>query len=432
MTRPTSGERHSHMILAIVLLSAYSLSALMPTAQVAAFGAPLLVIAAELMGGRFSYAILTASTLFGAYHVGPFLTPAASLVALVAVRLLSYLRCRDVRIERRGLAAILLVLVTLAAQVVWRPETPEGRFVGNELLMVWLFLAAVHIRRPKEKNSWVPTVCVLLIVGIIAGFSTDAMVASDAYAFSAGRQVAGPYGGSNYVAALLVICATAAWANALLVRRWRATSMMVGFGLVVLALPLASRTSSIALLVALLLTAALSGRRAQVVGGLALCYFAALAVSNSQLLLGQRLSAGLESGLSTSGRFDLWSQTLGVIVQHPILGIGPGRLTDELQQLGEMTNYAHQLVLSLVAQYGIVLGAVGVVLLVARGSSKSDHVTLALTGPILLVACFEPSIETLRLGVVFIAITAASRSMWEERRVEGDRYRTRDRALQRP
>ena len=229
--------------------------------------------------------------------------------------------------------------------------------------------------------------------------------------FAWDRQLQSVYGGTNYVAALMV-CTVAA----LLWEFSRGGVGLVRF--LILSLPAlvtvvatGSRTSTIILIV---LSAAIPLLVATKTRPMVLVAVTLGAIAGGAFFTEFALRIGSGSLMTMlADRLVLWKAALDSFSASPLVGTLPGHFADVLVGYG-FTNYAHNILLSVLAQGGIL----GVMLVGAlfpwRGVTMQTASGVALIAA-LLISLFEPIVETQRLGVVAIVLALTSITMRERK-----------------
>ncbi|MCB0992700.1 MAG: O-antigen ligase family protein [Acidimicrobiales bacterium] len=276
--------------------------------------------------------------------------------------------------------------------------TPERRMgvVG------WCTLAAAFVvgRRLGAVNvlrALTAGAAAFVLVGL---FESMGVTAVDLDAGS-GRLL-GPYGSASYTGSAGVVFTAVLLLQA---HRWHGKARFLALlgGLVSAALTIAtsSRSAWVGLAVVAIgagLMGARAGRARQRLGvvALALAGVAAAALLVPWGLAGQRASTALGSGGGLESRFDEWTIGLGIVADHPVLGVGPeGYRIAAVDHIGDAyavaygrdvtPDRAHNLVIDVAASVGLV-GLIGWLVAVA-GLLESIRRRWGM-GPLLLVVAF--------------------------------------------
>lgn len=304
----------------------------------------------------------------------------------------------------RSVPLPLISILILGIGVALRPPvTQEGRFSVLEQSVILLLIVFWTIVPTGPRDSLRLRLFAfhagLCGTSIAAGVSSWLALLGASSIEVASRQIAGSFGASNYVAALLTACAVACLHQALRGED-RAVNYALLLFMVLLAAPQASRTSTAILVaVAALMIIRSTGiflpilvmAVASFAGSLRLTAIPAIA----------RFQDPTGSFNNLNGRADLWAFGWHQFATHPLLGSGGGRLTDVLVFNGSSVLYVHNFMLSLLSQYGL-LGIPFLLVLCwpsLRGELWSYAWTVSLT--ILGISLLEPAVETLKLGILY-------------------------------
>jgi O-antigen ligase len=301
-----------------------------------------------------------------------------------------------------------LVLSVLAWRWIGaRPSTREGRFVVYEQLVIFLCIVTLSLLG-KDRTHKAPRLSVASIaaIGSVASVSALYLVRHNIVQFEANRQIVSVFGGSNYVAALAAAAAIALFhvvhAHPTGVVRWIIIGLLFATPIV-----MASRTSTA---VMLLLAAVLLIQNRRRRRGFSSAISAGLLVVLASVLGGALLRRLGTTAIasSASDRFFLWRMAWTTALHAPFLGIGPGRLADLYLESGQIAYYAHNLFLSLFAQYGFLVGIVAVLVLLPPRSLTFATPLSAAAVTLGLISLLEPSVDTLRLGLLCVVCTSLS------------------------
>lgn len=390
----------------------FATAALTAAAPLVAVVLPILVLVGEA-GGRRPLTLL--SLIVSVLYVGhaPLGVPMPALIAAgaaVGVLLRVSVTGFTAWVHRAVLPAVLLGMV-LADLVVRPAVTLPGRYAVFEQVVLLVCLIALlvdgRIRDRDDPDDADRTVHVALVwVSLIAGAdSLRALSVADAGVLAA-RQAAGLFGASNYIAALLAV-ATVACVHRACTGDGRPWLNVVGAVVFVgLAAPHASRTSTIVFVVVVLWLLVVHRHHLWLL--VAVAGFGTLLALVPTVGVIARFQAGDLTGDELNGRTELWAIAMEAIRQQPFLGVGAGGVSDDLIAAGFVyTTYVHDVWLSLVAQFGLV----GLLFLVVgttwivRAPIGPYPRTLALT--CLLLSTTEPVVETMKMGLIFVAVIGA-------------------------
>lgn len=136
----------------------------------------------------------------------------------------------------------------------------------------------------------------------------------------------------------------------------------------------------------------LATRLLTVLGGIATLAVLMAGILPLDLLILDRFQETDNSSSFLSGRETIWIYVVGLIAEAPLLGNGPGGITNDLLAAG-MTAYPHQFILGLLAQVGII----GTVVIVAAIASSFPRRVTPFLPPILFAAAVsmvEPFLST--------------------------------------
>lgn len=262
---------------------------------------------------------------------------------------------------------IALVLLTIGAAAYWfadPPSTNAGTAPAYALVvipacLVVLRWAVAQARETETATFWFAAgVSVSVGAGLVQSYQS---VGDDYRLYETVRVFESTIGSSNNAAALAAIV------GALLVpvalagggRRWVLLLVAIPF----LAAPLvfASRGALVSLAVGAAVWALHSqrGRRNRralrtlvlIVGVTAL----AMVAEDRGWFIWRRISTRDLSGEYLSGRVELWEATLGMFLNHPLTGVGPGHVADVLLRDFQLA-YAHNTYLEILAQLGLLAG----------------------------------------------------------------------------
>ncbi|MEJ2866424.1 O-antigen ligase family protein [Actinomycetospora sp. OC33-EN08] len=398
------------VVLAGGTSAALAVGAISPVAPWLAAIPPLLVLWGEARGDRvWSLVGLVAASLYVgqdlwdvpmALYVG-----AAAGVGVVA------------RVAGSGLSAwvhraippLFLLGMVLFDQLVYPTQSRPGQYAVFEQVVLLTCLVAVLVggrRADRDDPAAAATVLHVALVStaLVAGVDgLRALSEADAETLAA-RQAAGVFGASNYIAALLAVAAVACVHRASSGTGRPIPNVVGALVFVGLAAPQESRTSTVVLGLVVLGVLVVHRRHLwflAALAGLAVVLAAAPAVG-----VFARFRAG-NATTELNGRTDLWAIALDAIREHPVLGSGAGHISDQLVAAGFTdATYVHDIWLSLVVQFGLaglVFLVIGVrwILLGPLGSAAR---TLAVT--CLLLSTTEPVVETMKMGLIFVAVLA--------------------------
>lgn len=377
------------------------------------FGAAALAVGAVWTTVRRSLRGMTSILVLTSLAVGTSLGPlrAADAILFSVVVGMTLRVPQHPGLHKRGVSESVVLrlasaVAVLALDIFWvlvsPPATRQGSFVAYEeaILMAGAAVTCLAARRTEGMRGPAHSI---VIVAVAASISSLTKVAGAGKAYYLTRQITSVYGGSNYVAALCAVAATLLLHS--LLRRTLPRVMWVFF-LLLFATPiiLASRTEFIVSATAVILLVLANLRRR-----LGLALVAAGAAGALVLTFGNELITRLEvQDLGTSGRTTLWSHAFSAFRDHLLLGVGPGHLADSYLVAGTVAYYPHNLILAGFAQYGILVGTLFVVALVPAASLNLRSAYGWATWVIVIISLVEPAIDTLRLGLVGIAVTALS------------------------
>lgn len=309
---------------------------------------------------------------------------------------------------------VILCLGTICSIVLRAPAEDVGWFLAGQWIALILLLgssgAACRVSR------WNPThraelALILGVVVVITGVSGAAELRLDSD-FADGRQLESLLGGSNYIAALAVL---AALAMLCIVQSLGSIAKVAAWGAVLsaglLSVTLASRgaTTGLALgILAFMFTtdhAGTSRRRTAAV--LATIALASILASSAGALLRERLVDGADG----NGRTELWRSAASAFMESPVIGIGPGGMPGFFADDGyPVALYAHNIVLSALAQFGMPLGILVLFALAPRSNALRKNLMTPALLAALLAAMVEPSIEGLGYGALYLSVLAVASS----------------------
>lgn len=390
-----------------LVLTALALTSITPYAQA---GAVLLVLASMYgemtLRRHVSVAAIVVSPLFAAQSFLGLRLPLLIIVSLsLGILPAAFIAPNMLRL-RAAVIPFAALAVLAINYIVRRPITIEGDFAVFEQGIILALAALFSVRvgdvdAAKVHDGFHYALCATALVGGIAALLALSTTSAE---IAATRQVASVFGASNYVTDLMTV-ATVACVHRALDRKSIGLNTFIAFALVGLSLPQSSRTSSIVLAAVLLL---LFKRK----GHLGIPVFIGVTVlASSQFFLLQlpvmaRFKAQSASVDDLNGRVTLWQFALARIESHGILGLGPGNLTSELQNAGFNPLYVHNIWLSLMAQYGIFSILWFAIVLRPMIQRRQSDYCYYLAVTLLLISTFEPAVETLKIGTIFMCLLA--------------------------
>lgn len=218
-------------------------------------------------------------------------------------------------------------------------------------------------------------------------------------------------GSSNFAGAIAIVPGLLLLACAVRLPRARLTCFVIALPFLLAPFVFASRGSVASLAIGLLVLS-LPSRRPRIRGSrvlriasiIGLVALIALAAYSLQWFIWQRFTT-VESGSGyLAGRLRLWSSTVQVITSDPFVGIGPGRLTDLLLSTYGVA-YSHQFYLSVLAQFGILGGALYLFAIRPRPMLRWTIISPAVVA-LLVNSAVEPVVSTPIGGVIFAVLVA--------------------------
>jgi len=388
-----------------LLLTAVAVTSVTPLAQL---GAGLLVlttlISAMTLRRHVSVAAIVLSTLFVSESVMGLRTPLLILAALSVGTLLSFVAQPHALRLQMAIVPFAALVVFAVNFIVRAPTTIVAGFAVYEQGVVIALATVLSISvetgsSTKNADAFHYALCATALVG---GINALLSLATVSEAIASTRSVSSVFGASNYVAALLTVATVACVHRAVSGRSvWLNASIAIAC--VGLALPQASRTSSIVLAVILLV---LLSRKVAFGKSLfvAITVLVLSPIFLSQLPVMARFQTDSLSTTDLNGRVALWHFAIGQIESHGLLGIGPGNLTAALQSAGVSVFYVHDIWLSWIAQYGIFSILLFVVILRPITHRARDDYTAYLAVTLLLISTLEPAVETLMIGIIYVCL----------------------------
>ncbi|PWC07587.1 hypothetical protein DF223_06015 [Mycetocola zhujimingii] len=362
-------------------------------------------------------ALLIVSTSYSQVPLGPINGTIFVLgAAIVGSSLWNLTRGGGPKLEPKSLLAYAGGICTLIVSVVNPPATAAGQFVALEVTVV-LFAAGLILGMPK--SPFVARRSESLALQAIIGLAIFASMAAyyeiqSSESFILDRQLSSVFGGSNYVAALAAV-AVVILLSLLVSNKLRfVTAIVCVAPLLLLISSATSRTSTLVLVAVSAAVLFRSKPSKRLLYGLSA--IVVIAVSWEMLFSGviQRLNSGpLETLLAD--RILIWGETWRVFAQSPIFGTLPGHLADELSVNG-LTNYSHNIVLSILAQGGL-LGAIFIAAITPWKAFRISAPAGAAFVVLMLVSLFEPVVETQRLGIIALCTAYAVTHVYSDKKV---------------
>ena len=386
---------------AVVVLALGSTSLVHSAAAAVGMGIVLLCTVAAFTAQADALVVLfTASVAFSSVQVGP-LRVSDMLVGGLCLAGLHHVASRAaVASALRAAAALVLLLVCTFEFLFDPPETIGGSYVAYESTLLAACILALSLQRQVDA-SVVALAGSLAGLAIFAGTSAIAISRRSGSDFEQSRQLASVFGGSNYVAVL------AGAAAILVLGVWLRGAVSGTLALPALAflsavpVIMASRNAVLWLVVVgtviFARRGALSPMKTAIAAGLA----AAIAYGFGGLLFDR--IATFNGSTWFSERTSLWSDSWALFVQEPLGGVGLGHLADTLAG-NHLSWYSHNIVLSLLAQFGV-LGLIAVFVFIPWAGLQLSESHGAAALYLAATAMLEPTIDTLRLGMIMALIT---------------------------
>ena len=304
--------------------------------------------------------------------------------------------------------------------------------------VAWTFIAAA-----LSGGSALPSAGLLIASGgaLVAGrtaasvgrWVTPALVVGFSLAAFAGRLGGdGPLGYANASAALSVQASVAGLALAMASRRPVARALALGAALGFAALPIVAGSWAAAFMIAVLPPMGLAvGATRGVRAAVLLCATSFLFVLGTTVILGSTYGEGDRTGVVeravdsslTERRVSLWHEALGLAMDHPLVGAGPGRFGEV--NADEDEQQAHNEFIQQAAETGFV-GSALLVLLFLWGFAvlwvnRSTHLMTALGAVALTALGIHACVDyILHFPAVPIATAALVGSAQAWRRGESD------------
>ena len=328
-------------------------------ARRAAAELPLLVVTGLLLGTGVD--IMPPESIVA---VGPVELTLARLLILGGLAALVYAHGARRELFATGLAipAGLLLLAGLVATVKWGTE-PRFRFLVEAVALFYLTVAALRAR-PDARSTLAVVALVAVALSALPGVAQVAQADATGFYRDGCRPVTadppivppgtvtraiGTFENPNLLAAhVLLLGPLAAAGIAGLAGGWqlrRALAVVLGLAVVALALTYSRSAALLAVagLIAALATSGIAYRRHLIAVGVALA-------AATFLLFG---SCGSE-GAAGYGRTQVWKETMAVIGDNPVYGVGLGRAGDVVREREPRSTapHAHNLFLNWWAEAG--------------------------------------------------------------------------------
>ena len=329
-------------------------------ARRAAREVPLVVVAILLVSTAAE--ILPNDNLFGVGEVRFNLARLLILIGLLAVVVAEGVRIEPFR-TRLGLPILLLLVVSLISSHKWGTYPPY-RFLVESVGLFYLTYAAVRTRNDAREA----VVLLTLLVGGIAAFTAVAQVSQSVHTgfYRSGctpvtlnpgsappsgslTRALGPFSNPNVLAGYLLLMLPVGALAGMVVARVRGALLPLAVVMALGYLALVFTFSRAGVLIGIAAVGAgvwISGARYRV--GLVIV---ALALAGAVAFLAGSCGSEATSGF---GRSQEWRETLQVIRDNPVWGVGLGRLGDVLHARNSLSTarHAHNLFLTWWAEAG--------------------------------------------------------------------------------
>jgi O-antigen ligase len=334
-----------------------------------------------------------------------------SLLVLAAILTGGAMRGRVPALE--PLATLLMLFIGLS--ILFRPpETDPGLVAAYSLVYLLLGIWATHSSAWSHPNIHLWIAFSLIGTMGVALLQVYSVLTGSYAAYETVRVFESILGSSNSAAWKAGVVGIVAASLGVQAKGMTRVFLLASAGFFLAApIAFASRGALVAVAVGLLLIAAQFRRRraltfiatALLAGALSLSYFAA----RQGWFVWRRLTdAPLVTTDITSGRTTLWADTWEQFLRNPILGVGPGRVTDTLYTWHGFA-YAHNLPLELLAQMGVVAGVALMVYVLPR-PVRLDNPYLPAIGAALTASLLEPAIATPVGAIVYVSLMLAYRN----------------------
>ena len=371
----------------------------------------LAAIAGLWIGSGSLSVVLGSSFVWAATDIGP-INVVSIVLALLFVLVIVKARKSD---DRRGqfpqrrsagvlLAVSLIFLVLVAARGV---STSQELFLEFEPILLLMSIVAWRTYVSPRGDPWRHLHA--LAWGAAIGVAYVGQTLSRAIGSTGvdlARDLTTGAGKSNYLSVFALFVAMI-WITLVMGRRGRVIPAVIVCGIsVYIVFTLGTRSVlvgfAVFFLVLLLqyLPGHMSTSRRRIVVILAFTATIAALYASSNSLLAERIS----NGVSSSGRSQIFRLSIESLLDNPVVGTGVSVLRSVWRSQGIESNYTHNFIIDAFARYGVVLGLILVAAYIPRILHRSSIGMLAPLMGMLATAFVEPSIETARIGLLFVFV----------------------------
>jgi len=283
------------------------------------------------------------------------------LVGLTALFSLTFLRCGKIKIwvkDQLGIGwknplwfvCLFLIAATISVLIVPKEtldidgNVVQTARVAQGIWKAWIFMPLVYFGMiyviPRDKAWWTRTLQMLGFSGLILAFWALWQMITGHYVTMDGR-ASGPFVSANYLA--LYLGPIVFLGIILVIEHWRREKrisrlvfpQIIGLGLMLLALWGTQSYASFIALGAGLISYALGhpgiSRNLKLKAGLLVIFFVMIFVGTQANTLKFKQFLNFEERTSSSVRIEVYKVALGLIKEHPILGIGLGQFETQYQ-----------------------------------------------------------------------------------------------------
>lgn len=353
------------------------------------------------------FIILGASTSIGlSFAIGSIPNALTILCAVFLGSLFRRVRYQQSVLEQRVAVLLVLTILLVLLLSLRLPTTTAGLIAGYSAIVLPLALG-VTLNISQRSHGESPVMGLTLGLAIVIGAGLNQ---ARTRILETGYEQYGEYrvfessiGSSNYAAALaattgvLILTVALASTRGPLVRVALAAIAMPFLAAPVLLLSRGATVSACVVAAVLVGRYSRTSKTARV--GLILLPCAVL-IAMVGTGFGSRWSNTVQSGDFTSGRVDLYTETLNQLELNPLLGTGLGRLTDHLYVLMGVA-YPHNIVLDVLGQMGLVVGAAYLLLVIVPHPMGRWTLASAAILFMLLDSLVEPLIDTPQGALMF-------------------------------